>query len=156
METLTFAKPKFLCSKPCFVVYCQACFCFCTLPRISDSREQTFGHPCCNVRGVPPQSNHPPNDVPLQVSNTIFKGWCSRFAPYSLARILRRSHLRSTSKIASQHQAVVNLRGVFSSRRDSPAYSPEGDFIRPLSGTVGISLLPWCKSALNRQGITLP
>ena len=65
-------------------------------------------------------------------------------------------HLRSTLKTTPQHQTVVNFRGVFSSRWRSQAYSPGSDFIRLMSGTLGISLLPWCKPALNRQGITLP
>ena len=96
------------------------------------------------------------NAVPLPVSGMVFKGWCSIVAPQFLAKLLRRSHLRSTSKTMPQHQIVVNLRGVFSSRWSSAAYSPRSKFIRPLSGTVGISLLRWCKSAFNRQGITLP
>lgn len=66
------------------------------------------------------------------------------------------SQLRYVAKPIPQRQAVVNLRGVFSSRRKSEAYSPRSKFIRPFSGTVGISLPPWCKSAFNRQGITLP
>ena len=59
----------------------------------------------------------------VQVSNVIFKGWCPIGAPQLLAKLLRRSHLRCTPKTTLQHQAAVNLRGVFSSRWDFPAYS---------------------------------
>ena len=96
------------------------------------------------------------NAVPLRVSSRFSKGWCYIVAPQFLAKLLRRSHLRSTLENIPQHQIVVNLRGVFSSRWNSAAYSPRSEFIRPLLGTVGISLLRWCKTAFNRQGITLP
>ncbi len=51
-----------------------------------------------------------------RVSDMVPKGWCYIVAPQLLAKLLRRSHLRYTLKTIPQRQAVVNLRGVFSSR----------------------------------------
>ena len=65
LDTLTFAKPRFPFSVSCCEKHCQACFCFYTLRRISDSPEQTFGRPWYFFRGVPPQSNYPSHGVPL-------------------------------------------------------------------------------------------
>ena len=65
-------------------------------------------------------------------------------------------YLHWTSKTIFQRQSVVNLRGVFSSRWTSAAYSLRSEFVRFKLGTLGISLSPWCKPTINRQGITLP
>ena len=59
-----FARPRFRGWTGCFSRSSQAGFCPCTLRRISDPAEPTFGHPRSIVEGVPPQPSGPPTAVP--------------------------------------------------------------------------------------------
>ncbi len=73
------ARPRFPGRTPCVQGSGQAGFCPCTLRRISDPPEPTFGRPCYLFAGVPPQPNRPPDAVPLHEGGVRLpggSGWC--------------------------------------------------------------------------------
>jgi len=65
------------------------------------------------------------------------------------------SRLHCAPPAVWQRQAAVKLHGVFASHRGSLAYAPGSGFAGPQPGTVGTSLRHSCRSAFNRQGISL-
>ena len=86
-------KPDF---RPCSTCMCrsQAPFCLCTLRTISNRSEGTFGRLRYSFRRRPPQSNCPPNNVPMtsfmaiRLESQYCQGGIPRLTPQRLTPLL--------------------------------------------------------------------
>ena len=127
MKVRMFARPEF----PLWILPClksnQADFCPCTLPRISDPSESTFGLRRYLFGGVPPQPNCLPTSVPYlsKVSKIDLRRWYLTFRLIPIRRLsFNNFHLACILKSILQSQATVKLHGVFTSHWGSLAFTP--------------------------------
>ncbi len=151
-----FARPRFPATAPCKGP-CQAGFCPCTLRRISDPPEPTFGHRRYLFGGVPPQPNRPPAAVPLSgLAPRPPVAGVSWAHPRGPEAAVHRSPLRCARGAVGQRLAAVKLHGVSPSHRASPAFPREWRVQGALAEDSGGLVTPFAEPAFNRQGITLP
>ena len=100
----------------------QAPFCLCTLQMVSNHSEGTFERLRYPFRRRPPQSNSPPDIVPLPVHGNWLETQYYRVVSQQRLRTDWRpsffvSHLSCTCSTESQYQTGVKLHGVFPSWR---------------------------------------